>query len=98
MSSRPWRKWVVDCRKSPYDVYIGRPRPYGNPFSWRENSLVKFKVLTANEAVNSFEKWLMTQPDLISRIKKDLKGKILGCFGCRRCHGEILARIANEDL
>jgi hypothetical protein len=24
---------VVHCKKEPYDVYIGRPSKYGNPFT-----------------------------------------------------------------
>ena len=28
----PQNKFVVHCKKYSYDVYIGRPSKYGNPF------------------------------------------------------------------
>jgi len=34
---------------------------------------------------------------MIERVKRELKGKVLGCW-ChpKECHGDVLARIANE--
>lgn len=88
---------VVHCQKSPYDVYIGRPSKYGNPFSHKEKSLAQFQVESRQEAIEKYEQWIQTQPELIADVKQNLKGKILGCW-CRpaSCHGDILARIANE--
>ena len=80
-----------------FDVYIGRPGPWGNPFSHQEGTLAKFKVADRDEAIDRYEAWVMAQPEFVQRIKRELKNKILGCFCIpNRCHGEVLARIANE--
>lgn len=89
---------VVHCKKEPYDVYIGRPSPYGNPFSHKADTLARFRVATRDEAVIKYEAWVRSQPELVARIKRELRGKVLGCW-ChpKRCHGDILAKIAEED-
>lgn len=88
---------VVHCKKEPYDVYIGRPSKFGNPFSHLDNTLAKFKVSSRNEAVDEFEKLVNFQPEFIKAIKAELKDKILGCWcSPKRCHGDVLLKIANE--
>ena len=90
--------WVVHCKKQPFDVYIGRPSPYGNPFSHKLGTQAEVKVNTLEEAIACFEGWVMQQPELIAKIKLELKGKILGCWCApKQCHGDILAKIANEE-
>jgi hypothetical protein len=91
-------KYVVHCKKEPYDVYIGRPGPWGNPFSHKYGTAAKYLVETREDAVAEYEKWLMSQPDLVAKVKRELKGKVLGCW-CDPllCHGHVLARIANEE-
>jgi hypothetical protein len=43
------------------------------------------------------EELVLSQPELTARIKQELRGKILGCWCApKRCHGDTLARIANE--
>lgn len=90
---------VVHCKKEPYDVYIGRPSRWGNPFTHKEGTLAEFKVSSREEAVQKFEEWFSSQPELVAAAKQELKGKILGCW-CHplSCHGDVLSRIANEDL
>lgn len=92
-----YKSFVVHCKKSSFDVYIGRPSEFGNPFGHKEDSIAEFKVETREEAIVKYREWVMTQPDLIVKIKTELRGKRLGCW-CSplRCHGEILAEIANE--
>jgi hypothetical protein len=87
---------VVHFKKKPYDVYIGRPSIWGNPFSHKEGTLARFKVNTREDAVATYAEWILTQPELMSKISL-LKGKILGCW-CKplACHGDILAKMANE--
>lgn len=87
---------VVHCRKEPFDIYIGRPGKWGNPFSHLSNSAAQFRVATRNDAIEAFRKWILTQPALLKDIK-ELKGKVLGCW-CRpnlACHGDVLAELAN---
>jgi hypothetical protein len=99
------KAWVVHCRKAPFDVYIGRDNPmlglrdvgFSNPFSHKANSSAEIRVATRQEAIERYEAWVLTQPELLERIRRELKGKILGCW-CSplACHGEVLARIAND--
>ena len=64
-----------------------------------ERSNDEIKVETREEAIIKFESWLLSQPELVKKVKSELKGKVLGCW-CRpwhACHGDVLARIANEE-
>jgi len=94
------RRLVVHCKREPFDVYIGRGRSsqWGNPFSDNPQSLAKVVVGDRNEAIARYEEWLLQQPELVARARKELRGKVLGCWcSPRACHGDVLARIANED-
>jgi hypothetical protein len=89
---------VVHCKRESYDVYIGRPSEWGNPFSHKEGTLAEFKVATRREAIEKYKEWILTQPQLLAKIPA-LKGKILGCW-CHPlpCHGHVLAEMAeNHD-
>lgn len=81
---------VVHCKKSRYDVYIGRPSKWGNPFVIGRDG-------SRSTVISKYEAWLRSKPDLINSVKSELKDKILGCW-CKPsdCHGDILAGIANE--
>ncbi|QXJ25925.1 DUF4326 domain-containing protein [Actinomadura graeca] len=80
---------VVHCKRDDYDVYIGRPSKWGNPFAIGPH-------VSREQAVSRYEQWLPTQPHLLDALG-ELRGKILGCWCTpRRCHGEILARLANQ--
>lgn len=83
---------VVHCKKEPYDVYIGRPSPWGNPYSHKEGTLAKFKTNTREEAVQAYYYWITEGEgrhlldDLVT-----LKGKVLGCWcSPKACHGDVL--------
>jgi len=94
------RATVVNKRFDAYDVYIGRPSQWGNPFSHREGTLAKYKVATREEAMRKYCEWIQApeQAELKALIPKLLGGKRLGCW-CKplSCHGDILAEIANEN-
>lgn len=82
---------VVHCKKEPYDIYIGRPSKWGNPF-------IIGKDGTREQVIKKYEAWIKTQPELILDAKRILKGKSLGCWcSPQSCHGDILLRIANEQ-
>ncbi len=90
------KKLVVHCKKEPFDVYIGRPSKWGNPFSHLSNTLAQYRVSTREEAVQSYEEWIRQQPELMAALP-ELKGKVLGCWcSPQSCHGDVLARLANE--
>lgn len=88
------KKMVVHCKKEPYDVYIGRPSKWGNPFSHKEGTKAKFKTETREEAIQKYVEWIANQDDLLSDLH-ELKGKVLGCW-ChpKACHGDILKELA----
>ena len=87
---------VVNLRKEPYDVYIGRGNKYnhkgmfGNPYSegTREQNIALFKEYFYERIFNDkeFEKRVL-----------ELKDKVLGCF-CKPlpCHGDIIAEYLNN--
>lgn len=82
---------VVHCKKQRYDVYIGRPSAFGNPF-------VIGKDGDRDDVIRKFEQYLLKDEALMARAKKELKGKVLGCFCApQKCHGDILAKYANEQ-
>jgi hypothetical protein len=87
---------VVHCKVEPYDIYIGRPSPWGNPFTHKPGTLAKFQVRSREEAVQAYRNWIQTQPQLLARIV-ELKGKILGCW-CKpqSCHGDVLKDLADQ--
>lgn len=82
-----------------YDIYIGRPSRFGNPFSHRGGTLAQVEVETREEAIECFENYVRATPWLLKAIKEELKGKVLGCW-CKpqSCHGDVLVKIANEEL
>jgi len=84
-------QFVVNCYKAKYDVYIGRPSKFGNPF-------VIGKDGTREEVIVKYRDWLYNRPELMEEVKTTLRGKILGCFCAPKiCHGDILAELANES-
>ena len=89
---------VVNRRRERFDVYIGRPSPFGNPFSHNEGTLAQYRVATRDEAVAHFREWFLAQPELVARARRELKGKVLGCW-CKpaSCHGDVLAEIVDKE-
>lgn len=81
--------YVVHCKKNQYDVYIGRPSKWGNPF-------VIGKDGNRDDVVRKYEEWIKGQPELLADLFS-LKGKVLACWcSPAACHGDVLARLANE--
>ena len=81
---------VVNFEKERCDVYIGRPSKWGCPFVIGPDG-------SREEVLLQHEIWLQDRPEFIADIRRELQGKILGCF-CSPlpCHGDVLARIANN--
>ena len=80
---------VVNCKKEDYDVYIGRPSKWGNPFSIGKHG-------TREEVIEKYQEWLSGQWELLDSLD-ELEGKVLGCH-CKplACHGDVLAALANN--
>lgn len=90
--------WVVHCKQSDYDIYIGRPTKWGNPYTHKGGTVAQHIVGSREEAIAKYKEWLLAQPELVAAAKDELKGKVLGCW-CHplACHGDVLAEIANEE-
>ena len=86
---------VVHCKKEDFDVYIGRPSKWGNPFSCKNETLAKFKTKNREESIKKFKVWIMRQPNLLADLH-ELRGKVLACWCApKTCHGDVLARLAD---
>jgi uncharacterized FlgJ-related protein len=90
---------VVNIRKDPYDVYIGRGSIYGNEYSHLPKSIAKFKTASLKESLEKYE------ADFNEKIKDEefrkqilkLKDKRLGCFCApKKCHGDVIAKYLNS--
>ena len=80
---------VVHKSKSPFDVYIGRPSKWGNPFEIGKDG-------TRAEVIEKYREWILTQPDLLSQLN-ELKGKTLGCWcSPSPCHGDVLVELIDK--
>ena len=79
---------VVHHKRSAFDIYIGRPGPWGNPFEiGRDGSRV--------EVIEKYRAWIVKQDDLLARLP-ELRGKILGCWCAPLpCHGDVLLELLN---
>ena len=80
---------VVHCKKQNYDVYIGRPSKWGNPFTIGRHG-------TREDVIEKYREWI-TKGDGQYLLKDihELKGKVLGCW-CfpKACHGEVLHELS----
>jgi hypothetical protein len=82
-------KMVVHCKKAKFDVYIGRPSIWGNPF-------VIGKDGSREDVVRKYKAWILSKPELMKQLSS-LKGKTLGCWCApAACHGDVLAELANK--
>lgn len=83
--------WVVHCKRARFDVYIGRPSKWGNPFKIGQDG-------TREQVTAKYKSWLLSNDNMLNDVKTELKGKILGCW-CKphACHGDVLAEMANKN-
>ena len=82
---------VVHCKKESYDIYIGRPSKWGNPFTIGRDG-------TREEVMEKYRKWVPTQSQLMASLH-ELVGKTVGCW-CKPkdCHGDILKQLVEENV
>jgi hypothetical protein len=90
---------VVHCKKERFDIYIGRPSVFGNPFRVGEDG-------DNDQCVEKFRQWIKgdayqdIEPNRRKMILENihlLKDRILGCW-CKpykSCHGDVLAEMAD---
>jgi hypothetical protein len=90
---------VVNLRTgAEYDVYIGRANPrkrlkasiWQNPFKLDKDG-------SRDEIMEKYAAYLEGRPDLKDQLPS-LKGRVLACWCApQRCHGDLLARLADES-
>lgn len=80
---------VVHYMAEPYDVYIGRPSKWGNPFRIGRDG-------TREEVIQKYADAVVHNAALMAELPK-LRGKTLGCY-CKplACHGDVLVRLIAE--
>lgn len=84
---------VVHSKKEPFDIYIGRPGKWKNPFPLDDPK----DEIKRGLCLTKYTEWLFTQNDLLNDIH-ELKDKVLGCWCAPRlCHGDVLYCLANKD-
>lgn len=82
------RERVVHCKRSEFDVYIGRPSKWGNPFVIGRHG-------DRAAVIAKYEAWIRSQPRLMAALP-ELRGKVLGCWCTPQpCHGDVLVRLAD---
>ena len=78
---------VVHCRREHFDIYIGRPSRWGNPFKVGRDG-------SREEVIAKYRTYVLSRPDLVAALP-ELQGKVLGCWCAPEpCHGDVLAELA----
>jgi hypothetical protein len=73
------------------DVYCGRPGPFGNPYVIGRDG-------TREEVLILYGIYLKKNKHLIRQAKRELVGKVCGCYCVPEpCHVEILIGCAEES-
>jgi hypothetical protein len=84
---------IVHCKKEKYDVYIGRPSKWGNPYSHIFGKGIPVK--NREEAIQRYKDFITEGAGChLLRDLHELKDKILGCW-CPPlpCHGDVLIEL-----
>lgn len=81
-------------------VYVGREM-YGHPGSPFANQFGPAAETRQayGDCVSCYRGWLLSQPELVERARRELRGRDLACW-CRRktwpCHADVLLEVANS--
>jgi len=85
---------VVNRRSRPHDcdpIYVGRPTVWGNPFTLGRDG-------DRAEVIAKYRAWLLAQPDLVERARRELRGRDLECWCAPlACHADVLLEVANAN-
>lgn len=81
---------VVNRRREAFDVDIGRPGKWGNPF-------VVGKDGTRREVIQKYRRWIVHEGSYLLKDVQELIGKRLGCY-CKPapCHGDVLVELISK--
>lgn len=80
---------VVNLRNEPFDVYIGRPSKWGNPYRIGKDG-------TRDEVIAKYRQHILSTPTLLAALP-ELRGRRLGCW-CwpLPCHGDVLVELSER--
>lgn len=82
---------VVHCKKEPFDVYIGRPTKWGNPFVIGRDG-------TRAEVIEKFRAYAKSNKEIFADLD-ELYDKTLGCYCAPQpCHGDVLLEMIEESF
>ena len=91
---------AVNLRVSEFDVYIGRPSKWGNPYTHLVGYKDTIHVDSVEEAVEHYEVWIREQINFDPEKYNldELRGRVLGCY-CKPgpCHGDILVKLCDDN-
>ena len=92
---------VVHCKKTPFDIYIGREAPKLPASKWKNPYPMENESCRDN-VIWGFTWHLIQHPELFNKLP-ELKDKILGCWcanaeGTRLCHGHLLVWLADRNI
>lgn len=81
---------VVHCKKERFDIYIGRPSPFGNPF-------VIGKHGTREECIIKYKHYLVNNKKLLDKLRAFTGNEVLGCW-CypQDCHGYAIIEVYKD--
>lgn len=80
---------VVHCKRDKYDIYIGRPSKWSNPFHIGRHG-------DRQQVIEKYEVYIRQRPKLMAALS-ELNGKILGCWCApKACHGDVLIKLVSE--
>lgn len=80
-----------------YDIYIGRPSIWGNPYSSKPSKYAKEIVNNKREAIEKYKNYILNNPELLEKLN-ELRGKTIACW-CKeneKCHGDVLIELINK--
>jgi len=97
--------------ETPYDYYIGRPSPIGNPFTHKPKTRYGEHIVESRDsAIDNYEDWLKYKllekdPIIIEELrkisyqyKKDEEINLVCWCYPKRCHGEIIKKWLEDKL
>lgn len=80
---------VVHKKQARYDIYVGRPTQWGNPYVIGPDG-------TREQVIAKYRGWLLRNPQLLAQLPM-LRGKTLACWCApAACHADVLAELANR--
>jgi hypothetical protein len=89
MSGKKSESRVVNCKKDDFDVYIGTPSKWENPFEIGRDG-------KRSEVLQKYKNYILNNKDLLADLD-ELRGKTLGCWcSPKPCHGDILIKLISQ--